>query len=414
MKFVGVLKRTLTCLFFLPSVFICAQNFQVSEKNADCSSPIILTDTIFGPANAPSGYGTVNEFQSVLGNYYSFEKEHNTAWFKFTAPGTGTLTLDLIPVCIKDDYDFLIFKYTGNENSFCENIKNQKLKPVRSVISRNDKSIASTTGLKQGALNEFIHSGPGESYGKALNVEKKDIYYLVMDNVYENGCGFTLKLHYKLLPEVKALNITLLDSLSGEMINGNISINDSVKNDSSFNHIKLTNVSSYYTAIDTTHIYAISASAKGYFFKSLVYTPVLNSSVVSLMIKLQKIVTGKHIVLENIYFFGNQDVILPKSATALAGLLATMNENPSLEIEVQGHVNWPYNAITPADTSWNTKLSVMRAKAICKFLTDNGIAEDRLSYRGFGNSHMLFPYAKTEAEMEKNRRVEILVISNEE
>jgi outer membrane protein OmpA-like peptidoglycan-associated protein len=414
MKSSDSIRQALLVLFLCFFSLCEAQKFQLTDANADCTDPIILADTIFGPTNPPSGYGSVNEFQSVLGNYYSFEKEHNTVWFKFTVPGTGSLTLDIIPECLKDDYDFLIFKYTGNENSFCENIKDQKLKPLRSVISRNDKTIASLTGLNQGALSEFIHSGPGESYGKKLNVEKNDVYYLVIDNVYQNGCGFTLKLHYKLLPEVRALNITLLDSLSGEMINGNINIDDSVKNDTSYDHIKLANVSSYYTAIDTTHIYAISASAKGYFFKSLIYIPEPDSKVVSLMIKLQKIVAGKHIVLDNIYFYGDQDIFLPKSTTALACLLTTMNENPELKIEVQGHVNAPYNSGLASDTAWHRKLSVMRAKAICKYLSDYGIAEDRLSYRGFGNSHMLFPYATTSEEMEKNRRVEILVISNGE
>jgi outer membrane protein OmpA-like peptidoglycan-associated protein len=404
----------LTLLFLFFSSFTFAQEDKVSEANADCASPIILTDTIYGPTNPPSGYGTINEFQDVLGNYYSFEKEHNTVWFEFTAPGTGTLSLDIIPQCIKDDYDFLIFKYTGNENAFCDNIKNKKLKPFRSVISRNDKTISSTTGLKPGSFSDFIHSGPGESYAKPLDIIKNETYYLVLDNVYPNGCGFTLILHYKILKPKPSLNITLLDSLSGEMINGNISINDSVKNVSSYNHIQLTNTGSYYTAIDTTHIYAISASAKGYFFKSVVYKPVPSSEVASLKIKLQKIVAGKHVTLENIYFYGNQDVFLPTSAPALAGLLKTMNENPNLKIEVQGHVNAPYNTGLASDTAWNRKLSVMRAKAISKYLSDNGISEDRLSYKGFGNSHMLFPYANTEGEMEKNRRVEILVISNEE
>lgn len=415
MKFICFIKQILPYFFFLLPVFSQAQNFQVTEANADCVTPIFLTDTIYGPTNAPTGFGNVNEFQDVLGNLYSFEKEHHSVWFKFISPATGTQTFDIIPECIKDDYDFLLFKYTGNESGFCENIKSKKLKPIRSAISRNDKTILSMTGLKSGTGSEFIHSGPGESYSKPLEINKNDVYYLVLDNVYEYGCGFTLKLHYKFSVPGNSMNITLLDSLSVEMINGNIDIICSLKNDTLKKEIHQKNISNYFMPVDSLHTYLITASSKGYFTKSLLYMPSTDTGVVNLKINLQKIEIGKKIVLENIYFYGNSDVFLPKSNQALDGLLGTMKDNSNLNIEVQGHVNWPFNSLmTPADTSWCRKLSIMRAKAVCKYLTDNSIAEDRLSFKGFGNSHMLFPYAKTAEEMEKNRRVEILVISNEE
>lgn len=405
-------KRIIFLFFFFP-IFVHAQNYQVKSEDADCTSPIILTDTIFGPTNAPEGYGSVNEFQDVLGSLYSFEKEHHTVWFRFAAPGTGTLTFDIIPECVKDDYDFLLFKYSGNENNFCDNIKNKKLKPIRTAISRNDRTIGSTTGLKEGATQEFIHSGPGESYSKPLDVKKNDVYCLVLDNVYENGCGFTLKLHFKFPPFSKSLNITVLDSLTNEMINADISVLDSTKKDTS-KKIFQKNASSCFLPLDSGHIYTIAVSAKGYFPKSLLFKPVSDEGLENLNIRLTKIEAGSKVILENIYFYGNSDVFLPASNASLKVLLKTMNDNPNLKIEVQGHVNAPCNSVLSMDTAWNRKLSLMRAKAICKYLTDNGVGEDRLSFRGFGNSHMLFPYAKTEKEMEMNRRVEIMVISNEE
>lgn len=413
-KFLRLPKKILYLLFSLTPFLVQCQNFQVSDSNADCIDPIFLADTIFGPTNAPSSYGKINEFQSQLGDLYSFEKEHHSVWFRFVSPGTGSLTLDIIPICAKDDYDFLIFKYSGNEDSFCENIKDKKLKPIRSVISRNDRNLNSITGLKEGAFSEFVHSGPGDSYGKPIDVEKNEIYYLVLDNVYEYGCGFTLKLHYKISEPVKSVNITILDSLTGEMINSRFDIFDSLRNDTFTSEVHLENLGSYFMPVDSMHIYRFTASAKGYFTKAIFYNPSPNSLTENIKIRLKKIEVGQKVVLDNIYFYGNMDLFLPKSSQSLASLLSTMNDNPSLNIEVQGHVNWPYNSVAPSDTAWIKKLSVMRAKAVCSFLINNGIEEDRLSYKGFGNTHMLFPYAKSESEMEQNRRVEILVISNEE
>ena len=42
-----------------------------------------------------------------------------------------------------------------------------------------------------------MHSGLGDSYSKALTVNKGEVYYLVLDNVYENGKGHTLIIHLK-------------------------------------------------------------------------------------------------------------------------------------------------------------------------------------------------------------------------
>ncbi|HNW99299.1 MAG TPA: OmpA family protein [Bacteroidales bacterium] len=392
-----------------------AQDFQVTEANSDCISPIILTDTIYGPTNAPAGYGATNEFNDVLGNSYSFEKEHHSVWFKIISPVNGKLTFDIIPVCIKDDYDFLVYKYSGNETNFCDNIKKKNLKPVRSVISRNDKSIASVTGMKMNAPNDYIHSGPGESFCKFIETKQNEIYYLVLDNVYENGCGFTLKLHYKANPTPeKSLNITLLDSLSHEMINGNIEIIDSLKNNTATSKTNLENPGSYFMKVEKSHIYEITARAKGYFSKTIIYKPIDNSGVENIKISLQKIEKGSKIVLENIYFYGNQDIFLPGSKPSLNGLLKMMKDNPNLKIEVRGHVNWPYNYGEQNDNGWNLTLSTMRAKAVCKYLSDNGVAENRLTFKGFGNTQMAYPYARTEIEMQKNRRVEIVVVSNDE
>jgi len=399
-------------LFFSISTTF-SQTYIVSDSTADCLTPIVLTDTVYGPTNPPKGFGKTQEMSDKLGNLYYFEKEHNTVWFKFTAAETCTLTLDIVPISIKDDYDFLLFKYTGNENNFCQNIKNEILKPVRTAISRNDKSIQSSTGLKEGKTAQFIHSGPGESYSAPLKVTKGDVYYLALDNVYENGSGFTLLLHYKCeKPKKPVLNITLTDKDSGELINGNIDIVDSLKpldSPASF-HVK--NVSSYFSPLESLHSYTITASKEGYFPSVITFTAPANSEALTEVITLQKIVAGKHLVLEKIYFYGNQAIFLPESQPALESLLKTMNDNPDLHIQVQGHVNWPYNDVVKADTAYVQNLSNNRAKAVYDYLVQNGISSDRLSYKGFGNRAMVFPYATTEAEMKKNRRVEILVISN--
>lgn len=405
--------RFLLLIFFLSlAIPSFSQQFPVTAANADCSSPIVMTDTIYGPTNAPIGAGSTMEFSDKLGSFYSFEKEHHTVWFKFTATETSILSLDIIPLSFKDDYDFLLFKY-NNDDNFCQNIKDKTLKPIRTAISRNDKLIQSKTGLKAEATVEFIHSGPGESYSKPLSVVKGETYYLVVDNVYENGDGFTLILHYKYTKLTTAmLNISLQDSISGELITGKIELKDISNPDFSPPQYKATNVSSYFLPVGMSKEVEISCSSTGYFANEVIVKTPDKAETKNVIVKLQKIVEGSHLVIENIYFVGNSAEFLPMSDPALFSLRKTMIENPDLKIEVQGHVNWPYTYGQTPDTNYTMKLSRDRAKAVCDFLIEKNVSADRLSYRGFGNNAMVFPNAKTEKEMMMNRRVEILVISN--
>jgi outer membrane protein OmpA-like peptidoglycan-associated protein len=46
------------------------------------------------------------------------------------------------------------------------------------------------------SLPPYVHSGVGTSYVKYFNVQKGETYYLLVDNVYNNGNGHTIRFHY--------------------------------------------------------------------------------------------------------------------------------------------------------------------------------------------------------------------------
>jgi outer membrane protein OmpA-like peptidoglycan-associated protein len=170
---------------------------KILKENADCANPIIVKDTIVFSPYSPKGNG--NELE-IFGNpeddLLYFENEHNTVWYKFFAWETGQLTFDIIPVDPNDDYDFMLYKWSGGD--FRAKVMNKKIKPVRACISRNDKKLESRTGLLlDESLPPFVHSGEGTSYVKYFNVRKGETYYLLVDNVYNNGNGHTIHFHYK-------------------------------------------------------------------------------------------------------------------------------------------------------------------------------------------------------------------------
>lgn len=126
-------------------------------------------------------------------------------------------------------------------------------------------------------------------------------------------------------------------------------------------------------------------------------------------ISIKDIEVGKTFVLENMNFYGGRHVLLPRSQKTLRLLRNTLIANPSLEIEIQGHICCQETGDGLDLDTRTIDLSVNRAKAIYDYLVREGIDPARLSYRGFGSCHKLVP-EYTEADRTTNRRVEIKVL----
>ncbi|MCW3072752.1 MAG: hypothetical protein JWO44_2642 [Bacteroidetes bacterium] len=108
---------------------------------------------------------------------------------------------------------------------------------------------------------------------------------------------------------------------------------------------------------------------------------------------------GKIFVVQNLNFYDASATLLPESKPALKRLLKLMKDNPTLEIEIEGHVCCQNDV----------DLSTDRALTVLEYLVSNSIEERRLKYAGHGNS---FPIASdvTEEGRKQNRRVEIMIL----
>lgn len=169
----------------------------ILKENADCSSAILVIDSILFSPNSPKGFGNIIEIKdNKPDDTLYFEKEHNTIWYKFTAKESGNLTFDIIPLNQNDDYDFILYRYNGKD--FSTKVINKEIKPLRTCISRNEIKLKSMTGLSLDETSKrYIHSGLGASYVKYVRVKKGEIFYLVVDNVNNNGNGHSIRFHYK-------------------------------------------------------------------------------------------------------------------------------------------------------------------------------------------------------------------------
>lgn len=122
---------------------------------------------------------------------------------------------------------------------------------------------------------------------------------------------------------------------------------------------------------------------------------------------------GAILPITGLNFIGGKHYPLAKSYEVLDELVKIMKDNPSLVIEIQGHVccgNEPTMDGIDLDTG-EAKLSENRAKFVYEHLIKHGIAAERMSYKGFAETRPL-PITLQDPDLEiLNRRVEIMIVS---
>ena len=107
-----------------------------------------------------------------------------------------------------------------------------------------------------------------------------------------------------------------------------------------------------------------------------------------------------HVAIYGVLFDFNKSTLQPASDPVLQQILDLLKKSPPLKIEVQGHTD------NVGGDAYNQTLSEARAKAIVTWLTQHGIAADRLTAKGFGKTKPVADNA-TDTGRAKNRRVEI-------
>ncbi|MCF8244049.1 MAG: OmpA family protein [Saprospiraceae bacterium] len=154
-------------------------------------------------------------------------------------------------------------------------------------------------------------------------------------------------------------------------------------------------------------VVGIDAYAKCHFMRTEMVKAMPKMSAVNLPLRPAN--TGAIADIGNLYFVGNQPVLLESSKPELPKILRFLQDNPDMKIEIAGHVNRPNNPPV-LKSSWDFKLSEDRAKTVYNYLIENGITAERVSWKGYGNHEMRFPKAIYEKEQALNRRVEMRVL----
>jgi outer membrane protein OmpA-like peptidoglycan-associated protein/tetratricopeptide (TPR) repeat protein len=173
-----------------------------------------------------------------------------------------------------------------------------------------------------------------------------------------------------------------------------------------------------YVNLKPNHQYSLTVSREGYFNKPprLLHTKKSACGGAEYdyaeNFELERIVIGRAIKIDNIYFDVGKSAIRPKSAKELDKIVKMMQENPNIIIELSSHTDCRSSA------QYNLTLSDNRAKASANYIISKGISAERISGKGYGETKLVNDCACegkvmtrkcTEAEHQANRRTEFQV-----
>lgn len=405
-----MLPRTAHTLLFGGLLLLQTTQAQQRPRDpGDCLGAIPINDSVVVCDQPGRGVGNVLEIkENPATDLQWLEREHHTTWYLFRAPVKTSLTFDIVPNNPDDDIDFLLFK--GNVPDLCSKVLTKQVEPVRSNISRNNKAIGSKCGLSKDAPEDYVRSGVGDSYSRAIDVEEGELYYLLVDYQDRPHDGFSIHFHYDpapppppvvKLPQQLIVNVT--DEVTGAPVKAALTV-EGMRFDSV---VEAKGQSRYEFNMDTYRRLRITCLRKGYMFHS--EKLVTNGDAeVQVDIKLTPISPGAHVVLEDIRFVGNESKVMRNSEASLYLLLRFMQENPTAEVQIEGHVNGP---TYKKNSKEFIELSTSRARTVYNFLVVNDIDPARVTYVGLGNSQMLYPDPKNNEQSEANRRVEVRITS---
>ncbi len=366
--------------------------FNVTAQKAtysSCSGQVLVSVNANYKLNFP---GIKGIDKTKLHGYLSNEVvTKNAIWICYEPKNNGDLKINCKTQI--DSMHFVIFK--TDVSDACQDIQNKKAQVLFIKTNTNCSEFENAKmELKSGYKYTFVFLAK-EKLESNIDIQ---LDYLEKG---ENGGELldTLSLNLVYARDKPIYSIHVLDEFTKKPIKSRIVISNTVDLDGTYTASDL-----FLNQKRQIKESIIKIDAEGYLSKDLLNHKIGLTKHTSDTILLTPVKRGTVAKLDEIYFAAGLAVILEESDPKLKRLRDFMILNPSVNIEIQGHVN---------DDSQrgfvSKRLSKRRAKRILNYLVESGISESRLTAVGFGNSKPVFKNPKNDEEKEANRRVEILI-----
>lgn len=375
------------------------QGFKMHYSNsiADCFGAVEVLDyTQETRMQFPGNYGNRDDFINMFPDFH----EVNSIWLRLEPNLDGKFEFEIFT---ENNVDFSYLLFKADDNSFCEKVeKDLGVKPILSEMTSYHSK-----GVEENPRDK--------NFKPSIDAKMQDVFYLLIhtNSTYEGR----VRVKYNRIGKIgrtksvvqdfreneadKIIRVRIRDKETMEPVEANMIINGVGQDNALFMGTDF-----IFSATRAKELH-IESNTSGYFlFVKDVKLDKKADENADILIELEKLSSGKKLLLEDIKFEQDSDEFLPIAMPALKRLLDFMAVNDEVRIEIQGHVNAP----EMENSNKIQKLSDDRAKAVFKFLKNNGISPDRIEYKGYGNTAPLIEKPKKAEEEEANRRVEIMII----
>ncbi len=333
---------------------------------------------------------------SATNAFYYLYQDKYTFWYKFVVRESAKIQFSVSPTNDQDRYLAVVYQYGASD--FCDQLVNFNLQPI--TVERAP----------------MFMKGEKLLYLNTIEAQAGDTFYVSVLSLNENDCGHFLRI---------------------QSADESLSLNAIHRPCYSFEYLQMPSFSTAKMQVQDVTLFLDLQMEKPNEEDKLQETtphkvveddiPPPKSGFESLStIEIQSaddemISVGDKLVLNNVFFYTNTYAFKPEATEELDQLYGFLSDNPTVQLEIQGHTANNSEEIRPDPNfknqgpEWNfkgsaLKLSEMRARAVETYLVEKGIPKKRLKSVGYGDTQKRVPEASTFEESEKNMRVEALVI----
>jgi len=259
-------------------------------------------------------------------------------------------------------------------------------------------------------------SAEPENIGFPINSASDDMYYMLLpdektafySSFRDGGFGsqdiYSIRMSIEKSPQLKLFKGTVSEA-SGLPLDATVLITETETNQVVAKLKSHPETGTFVTMLQAFKNYTILVEKEGFLFYSDFIKLADGESVdLSREIKMQKLLPGVTLVLNNIFFDFGKSSLKKESSQELQRILLIMRQNAGIKAEISSHLN---------DTGideFSQKLSEHRAQAVMDYLVATGIKSNRLIAKGYGSTKPLSS-AKTEQNNIANRRTEFKILS---
>lgn len=409
------------------TVYFTRNNFVDGKKGKDANKVTLLK--IYKASLENGKWTNVTALPFTSDNYCTahpaLSPDEKTLYFASDMPGTMGQS-DIYKVNINASGGF------GSPENLGKGINTEGKETFPYLTSENEIYFASDGHPGLGGLDVFVGQietdgsiNDIENLGADINSPKDDFAYII-DPVSRRGYFSSNKngglgsddiykfLETKRLKCIQELSGVITDATTGSILPGTkVTLYDGMQR---IKNSAVADASGLYSfAVECGKTYYVRAEKPEYATKEVSITIPKESGKTDLPIALEKSICkvvigddlGKCFGIKRIYFDLDKSNIRTEAALDLEKILDVLKQNPTMKLDIRSHTD------SRASHQYNEALSNRRAKSTIEWLINNGVATNRLTGRGYGETELVNLCSDgvqcTEEEHQMNRRSEFII-----